>query len=51
MIIRKDTSDGRTYSIANTKMKINMQMKDTRRDVKINYFDRWKETSIERLIK
>ena len=40
-MIRKHTSDGRIYLIANTKMKMNMQMKDTRRDAKINYFDRW----------
>ena len=37
--MRKHTSDGRISLIANTKMKINMQMKDTKRDAKINYFD------------
>ena len=46
IIIGKDTSDGRISLIANTKIKTNTQLKDTRRDVKINYFDRWQEISI-----
>ena len=32
-------------------MKMNMQMKGTRRDVIIDFFYRWQEVPIERLIK
>ena len=41
LIIGKHTSDGGIYLIVNTKIKINIQMKDTRRDAIINFFDRW----------
>ena len=36
----KHASDEKIYLIVNTKIKINMQMKDTRRDAIINFFDR-----------
>ena len=37
----KQTSDGIVFLIASTNIKLNMQMRDTRRDVIISYFDRW----------
>ena len=40
IVIEKHTCNGRIYLIVNTKIKMNMQMKDTRRDAIINFFDR-----------
>ena len=39
--IEKHTSDRRIYLIVNTKIKMNMQIKDIGRDAIINFFDRW----------
>ena len=41
LIIGKHTSNGRIYLVVVTKIKINMQMKDTRHDAVINFFDYW----------
>ena len=41
IVIGKHSSDGRTYLTVNTKIKVNRQMKDYRRDAIINFFDRW----------
>ena len=40
IVIGKHTSDGSIYLIVSTKIKINMQIKGTRRDAIINFFDR-----------
>ena len=37
----KHTSDERIYLVVITKIKVNMQMKDTWRDTIISFFDRW----------
>ena len=38
------------YLLVITKIKTNMQMKDTKRDAIIDIFDCWSEIRIERLI-
>ena len=56
MIINKNINYRKTYQLweylySSQHKNKTMQMRDTRHDAIFNYFDRWQEISIERLIK